>query len=255
MLFFLDEQKKRDRDPHLVEAGRGIVQLLSFDYPSYKYEHRLREIIGICLSPPEGSSIAVDAVLRFKDAVSQRRTCPFQHDDIFAAIVGAQPIAVLDALFPSGATDHSESVALFERRGDDRKQAFDKISPALLIPWCERAPNERFQIAASLITFARRPDAQSSLTWNLKARALMDKAPDRGAVLKVFIDRFHPMSWSGSLASIIEENTVLLDELATEGDPSIASLIRDKKVQLGQEIEKRRRWEIERESEQNESFE
>jgi hypothetical protein len=79
----------------------------------------------------------------------------------------------------------------------------------------------------------------------------MDKAPDRGAVLKVFIDRFHPMSWSGSLASIIEENTVLLDELATEGYPSIASLIRDKKAQLVQEIERRRRWEIERESEQN----
>jgi hypothetical protein len=57
------------------------------------------------------------------------------------------------------------------------------------------------------------------------------------------------------LASIMEENIALLDELASENDPSLTSLIRDEKARLMQEVEERRRWETERECERNESFE
>jgi hypothetical protein len=53
----------------------------------------------------------------------------------------------------------------------------------------------------------------------------------------------------------MEENIALLDELASENDPSLTSLIRDEKARLMQEVEERRRWETERECERNESFE
>jgi hypothetical protein len=255
MLFFLNERSKREHDPALVEAGRAIVQHLAFDHPSHKYENRLCEIIRVCLSPPEGSSVAVAAVLRFKDAVSQRRAYAFQHDDIFEAIVAVQPIAILDALFPLEGTDHSESTDLFERRGEGRKQALDKVPPTLLISWCEQAPDVRFPLAASLVTFGRHHDNSGQLEWTPVARALLAKAPDQRAVLKTFIEHFYPMSWSGSLASVVERNMKLLDTLEGDASTSVADLIREEKTRLSDFVERRRRDENERERTDNESFE
>jgi hypothetical protein len=70
-----------------------------------------------------------------------------------------------------------------------------------------------------------------------------DVRPDRVAVLKEFVRRFSPMSWSGSRATIMAASAKLLDELEGYSDPTFIEFVAQEKVRLGKEIETERRAE------------
>jgi hypothetical protein len=94
--------------------------------------------------------------------------------------------------------------------------------------------------------------------WRDIARKLLDRAPNRAAVLKLFIRKFNPGNWRDSRAAIIESNMKLLEELKMESDPALLDLIAAEKTRLGEEVSAARQTEniMERmERERDERFE
>jgi hypothetical protein len=49
--------------------------------------------------------------------------------------------------------------------------------------------------------------------------------------------------WSGSRASILESNAVLLDQLETYPEPDVAEFVAQEKIRIAKEIEAERRFE------------
>jgi len=63
------------------------------------------------------------------------------------------------------------------------------------------------------------------------------------------------MSWSGSLAVILESNAKLLNELDEYPDPAVVQFVTQEKVRLGKAIETERRAETLADRERNACFE
>ncbi len=255
MRFFADGQDQREHDAEAKEAGCEILRHLTFRRNPHRDEYNLGRLIAACLSGSDGAPVAVEIVLRLKEAVARRETYAFYHDGLLEALCAAQPFAVLNALFPAEIEDHEASIELVETRSEHRKHPLDAISPADLVSWCEQLPEPRFHLTASMVTLARRPQSPGPLEWTPQALALLAAAPDPRTILQTFIARFRPSGWSGSLASTMEQNMTLLDQLGSDLDPSLAELVNEARARLRREIEERRRYETERERADNERFE
>lgn len=129
------------------------------------------------------------------------------------------------------------------------------ISREALVAWCEGDREHRYFLSASIITFARRPEASGPLVWSEQAKALLASAPDPRSVLAVFIERFQPMTWSGSRAALIESNAQLLDSLESHVPSDVIPFVTEAKAQLAHDIAQERQWETRQDRARDERFE
>jgi hypothetical protein len=96
---------------------------------------------------------------------------------------------------------------------------------------------------------------KTALEWNPTALAVMDRSPDPAALLKQIVQRFSPMSWSGSRAAIMESRLPLLKQLESHADPRIAETAREESLRFKQQVEREREWEKENDRATDERFE
>ena len=71
----------------------------------------------------------------------------------------------------------------------------------------------------------------------------------------MFIERFRPISWSGSRAALMEANVRLLDSLESDVASDLIPFVTEVKAQLAQEVAQERRWETEQDRARDERFE
>jgi hypothetical protein len=71
----------------------------------------------------------------------------------------------------------------------------------------------------------------------------------------VFIERFQPMSWSGSRAALMEANARLLDSVAPYVPSGLMPFVSEAKVQLAQMVARERQRETEQDRARDERFE
>ena len=84
---------------------------------------------------------------------------------------------------------------------------------------------------------------------------LLERAPDPVAVARIFVKRFWPSGWTGSLAVILEGRRKLFTNLEHSPDPELAEFAIAEGRRLGSDIEAQRRWETEHAHKRDERFE
>ena len=250
-----DRSTQRDHGPELIEVGRELLRRITFRKDDQRRDHELEGVVKACLTGPDASPIAAEVATRLRQAVAAHETYSFHNDNLLKALLELQPVAVLDALFAGEEKDQRVGVSVFECMGDHRGNPADAISCEALIAWCEGDCERRYPLAASIITFARRPDASGSQVWSEQAKALLAGAPDSKTVLAVLIKQFRPMSWSGSRAALMEANARLLDSLESHVPSGVMPFVTEAKAQLAQEVARERQWETEHDRARDERFE
>ncbi|WP_156635500.1 exonuclease SbcCD subunit D C-terminal domain-containing protein [Methylobacterium sp. Leaf123] len=256
MRLFSDRSAARHHDPKVVQAGAEMLRRLVFRRNNQREAYELAEVAEACLSGNDGASLAADVVRRLRQAVSDYETYEFDNSDLLRGLIRAQPIAVLDALFEESAGDDRNSIRIFGRIHEHQSNPADEISQADLIGWCRVEQQRRFPIAASFVTFASHPDGDKPLAWSPQATSLLVHSPNPMDVLNVFIRRFRPSSWSGSLAALIEANSLLLDMLpAIAQSKELDDLVSVAKRRLAEEVAAERRRETAEDRERDERFE
>lgn len=249
-----DRSAQRPHEPEILEAGRELLSRVSFKKDNQGFDHNLSSIARVCLRGIGGGPIATEVARRLRQAVADHKVYAFDNDELLGALLGAQPAAVLDALFEGDEQDRQSASGMFDRLPDHRSNPADAIPCPELIAWCDRDRDRRYAQAASIVTFARRAEASGPQVWSEQAQALLANAPDPRSVLAVFVERFRPMSWSGSRAALIEANARLLDTLEPELSEMI-SFLAEAKSRLAREIAAARQWETERDQARDERFE
>ena len=252
---YSDSSAQRIHELDLLEAGRELLRRATFRGNRQDSDYQLARIVKACLIGPYVDRIAAEVAGRLKQAVLTYETYSFHNEHLLRALLECQPAAVLDALFGGDEDDHWEVSDLFRSLSDRRGTPVDIVSCEDLIAWCERDGELRYPLMASIITFARHPDASGPQIWSEHAKALLAHAPDPRMVLAVFIRRFQPISWSGSRAAVIEANARLLDSLEVDIPPSLMPFVTEAKAQLAQEIAQERQQETKEDRARNERFE
>jgi hypothetical protein len=255
MRLFSDSSAQRGHDVELLEAGQEILRRVTFRRSKQRSDYELAVILNACLKDPNATLIAAEVAARLRQSVVSTKASLFDHDDLLKTLLELQPVVTLDALFIGDKHDQWVSTVLFDSSGEAQGNLANVISCEDLIAWCERDGEYRYPLAASIITFACRPKANDSQVWSEQAKALLTRAPNPKAVLKVLIGQLRPMSWEGSRAALMEANAQLLDSLEPYIPSDLMPFVTDAKAQLAQEVARERQQETELDRARDERFE
>lgn len=255
MRMYSDRSANRHYEPELVETGRKLVHCVEFRAGNRGRDHNLARIVRACLADPDAAPIAGEVATKLRNSVAARETSLSDNLDLLKALLQVQPLVVLDVLLGDAMSGWRSGAGILDRSISRRGNPADVVSCDALIAWCERDREHRYPLAASIITFARRPESSRPLIWSEQANKLLANAPDPRSVLEVFMKRFRPLSWSGSRASLIEANARLLDSLDSSLVPGLMTFVTEAKAQLAQDVQREMRWETQEARVQDERFE
>lgn len=254
MRYFSDRTSQGQYDPELIDAGRELLRRIVFQSAEQGDGHKFADVVRVCAAGAEGGVIAAEVAVRLRLAVAKYETYSFHNEELLKALLEVQAVAVLDALFEGSDEDQKAGLKVFHYLGS--KSPADVIPCGVLVAWCDVAPEVRYPLASVIVTFNSRLEGEGSAAqeWSEQAVALLTGAPNPEIVLTTFIERFQPSHWSGSLATIIEANTRLLNDL-NEIAPSLLPLAMGAKSQLLHQVDRERQLETGRDRIGNERFE
>lgn len=250
-----DRSAQRSHEPEILEAGRELLRRVRFTKNNQSSDYNLAHIARACLNEEAAGPDAAEVARKLRRAVAGYETYAYNNNDLLKALLDAHPTVVLDALFEGDERDQRSGIRVFDHLHDDRSNPSEEISCEDLIAWCDRAPQRRYALAASIVTIADRDEQSGTRVWSKQAKELLANAPDPKSVLAVFIDRFRPRSWSGSRAALMEANAQLLDSLASDIPAELRSFVAESKEHLERDIAVERQWETEQDRTRDERFE
>lgn len=238
-------------DPGLVSAGRALLRNVKFS-DQESLDRHLAGVARRCLKGSSGAEVARQVAMRLHAAVVKHETYGFNSSELLTELLSVHPIVVLDAFF-EGARDSESALNIFDYVGDAQGNPTDAVPVDSLIAWCQVKRETRYPIAAKFVNFSVEVDG--ILNWSNHAIALFSHSVDPRKIIDIFINRFRPSIWSGSLAAEVEKKVRLLDEIPSINSPELFHHIRVAKTRLLQEVVLLRDEETAEDSAQDETFE
>jgi hypothetical protein len=249
-----DHDQHRPGDPELAAAGRDLLARLPFDHNDRDDGYKLRLVMKVALTGPEGAVTARLIWRKLVGAVRSHETHAHEQRGLLKALFATQPLILLDE-FAAGGEDAAAAIGLMEHVARFEANPIDGVSPETLLEWCRRAPAERFPLAAQLVTVVNGGENGPAAQWTPAARALLEKAPEPVAVLSNLVSRLRPMSWSGSMASILSARAELLQGLCDHQDHALSARAKEAYALLQRQILAEREWETKDNRARDERFE
>jgi len=250
-----EKERKEGCDPQVLDAGRELLQRLKFMRADHSQGHYLGEISQACFVR-EGDHEAVFQICRrLSEAISKHDTAAFYYDDLLSGLFSVQPAAALDGILAGDEAELNQGISILNDARTHRNSPLDTVSEDDLLAWCDKDPRIRYPAAAAISTIYHPTEGIGPRQWTAVALRLLERAPDRVAVLRQFIQRFSPMSWVGSLSATMAANATLLDKLGAYPDTAVAKFAMEEKVRLSQCIEQEKRQETELDRARDERFE
>lgn len=254
MKLFANQQKGKEYSKELVEAGRDILMLFEANQRDDRSDYRLEHIAKVALFGDDGVDITKIICSKLIKSAKDYRIRVYDYDNLLNALLTTQPISTLNAIFGGDEESLVFAYRLFEGSSSSRNNPFDLINNATFMKWCEYDPGSRYPILASIITPFKMSQDQKR-EWSDQALFILRSAPNKIGVLKRFIGRFNPNSWSGSRATVIESNMVLLDDIKELENEELSQFIKQEKFRLMNLVEQVRKTELERDRLSDERFE
>lgn len=254
MRLFSDRQDKKAFDPALREARRELLKAFQFQHNPNR-DHRFESLIEVCLTGPDGAEGVKTLCQRFKDAVTNRETYAFENEHLLTGMCKAQPFAALDMLFGGGEANQKRGCQLIAEASHHHPNPLDSVPLADLISWCSAEADNRFPVMARAINPFKGSQEQAPVDWSDGALALLEKAPDRIAVLRPFVHRLRPVTWNGSRAVAMQMCLPLLEKLKQYPDAAVVEFAIAEEQRLRDEIEREKQYENRDDRERDERFE
>ena len=239
----------------LRETGWSVLQGISFTARNQQEDYRLAIVAKACL-PGENCAERVSILCkRLKAAVASHKTSIIYYDDLLVTLLNIEPGAALQALCEGDASEAKRGLRIIEDAQRSKNGLFQGIPHDVLLDWCESDPSVRYPALAAGIPISTNEDKAGTRNWTPLALLLLDKAPDRVEILKMYMRQIRLSGGWGSPASIIEANASLLDKLPPTTDQAAKAFVAAEKQQLAKEIEELKREETARDRKRTERFE
>jgi hypothetical protein len=248
-------EETKPQEPSVVEAGRELLRQMSFKKSTAHEGYALGEIAKASLSGNENIPLILDLCEKLKKEVSTYEISAYYHRAFLASMFTVQPIATLDGLLADSDQGHV-GIRILDDICDDRGNPLDAVSAQDILQWCDKDPTVRYPVIAGLVTVSTSANQTEPQKWTETALLLLERAPDKCAVLKEFVRQLIELSgWVGSLAATIETNVKILDDLLTYPDPAVIEFIARERVRIQEIIDTERRREEVYERHRDERFE
>jgi hypothetical protein len=228
MVVFCAIEKTDDYRSELVDICLTFLE--EFDWEGFESNrgntaYHLKEIIEFSLKVMESEkSVSIILSSFFENIRSSNNIFSYHDVDVLKPFFKHYPKITLDLIFtPDADGNYASSLSLVESMAwnNDRSNIFSLIDSDALVEWCNSDPIERYNLAANICPLFENiaPEHENKgVSLSSIAKIIFENADDKKEVLNVFLNRFWPSSWSGSLAEILRSRLPLLDSLNVNGD-------------------------------------
>jgi hypothetical protein len=258
MRFFRPKEEFREYSRKLIAVARDVLSMYSF--PAERGRHNnldydLAQIARICLNSEEGINAATETCQHLAEAITDNHIYAFDYPDLLNVLARTQPFVFLNVFLGNDGIKGYQRRRMFADDFEERSNPLDQISDEDLISWCDNAPEDRYPVIASAIQAFSESAEPRELAWKPIVYSIFEKAPDLGVALEHLADAIRPMSWSGSLADILQKRSVLFQSLYQHDNAEIRAWARGQYSALQETIRREREGEERHNRERNESFE
>lgn len=222
------------------------------DYARYdNYDHQIADIIEVCFTEKFAEEAAIKVCKNLIPILKKYWSYQTNYYDTLSALAKTKPLVFLDAFV----SDDLDAGIEYYNSLRDSGTPIEWIDDEVITRWCEINPEKRFvQVAKSLKPYKKNQTTET-LEWTPVAMYLIENAPSPILVLEKFKDIFHPTSWSGSLATMMEFRLTLITLLKGHERLEIAEWAKEEEIHLIKAINEERSREKERSRRENERFE
>lgn len=201
MRLYRDREAGQQRNASLIALGRNLLRSVDFSKKHTLNDYRLHTVIQVCCVGSDGEGTARDVCAHILDAMKVSYLYPQELSHVLEALFETQPTAALDIfLLPAMAAGNR---GLF-----DQDFGFgipvESMGSAVLRQWADQDAATRYTLLGHAISMFRRETGNDEdCGISPLFLEMLEHAPDRRAFLGDLSTRFHPRSWSGSLAEIL----------------------------------------------------
>jgi hypothetical protein len=241
-----DGSNKKESVPEVAEAGRALLAGYEFhrkDNRAPREDYELGVIIRASLAGDVGKPISRRLCRNFLAATARYDVHAYEYDDLMKGLFQVHPADVLDELLAGDKEAQCNSVRLMNDLLRFGKGPMDAVPDDIILRWCDRDPEVRYPFVAAIALLFKPTENEEPQEWTNLTRELLLKAFNKGAVFKEIVDRLHPTSWSGSLASQLESRLKLLDRLDLGDMPALVGLLDEAKAVLKNRVDLERQRE------------
>lgn len=246
-------------------AGRELICKITFDERRDRDDHQLARLISACLSPLQDDDVGRHVCQQLRKAIKNSLVYAGNFGQTVAALATSFPRAVLDILVEESEFGHEDAREIFTRFREERSCPLQNINLDVMLDWARTNPELRYARLAKVIRLWRAEgddgrelsdsDEKGELFWTTQALRLLQEAPEPLVAFSIFIKRFEPSMWSGSLADLLERRARLLTALPPDTDPSILKTAIKEHSRLLKLIERVRKHESEDRRQRDQRFE
>ncbi len=211
-------------DKELIDCSRELVGRFKFERPGQMLDYHLAEIVDTCFAGSDAEEDARRVCRELRTAFLEHRAYSFDYPFLLKSLFRSQPNVALDEFL--GDQEESAARSLTRHHSLQREGLLEGVPVESLIAWAQIVPLVRFPRLAFAITPFTLTNDKARTEWAPTALCLIDAAPNRVAVLTEFGRHMQPVSWSGSLADIIESRRALPRAFFDDPDPKVAAWAR-----------------------------
>ncbi len=248
-----------------AELGRSALSFLrdldwsDFQTGNVSVDDCIDEILEIALSTTDNEGAKLE-VLRNVVAFerSQRRSFSYERGRLLAPFFKHFPKETLDQVYvPDDDGTYRRAVRIVcGSDSDSLGKASEKFSADTLIEWCNVSPTDRYVFAAEICRlFDKHYNEAELLSISDVSVRILAAAHDKAKILRIFIDRFRPRSWSGPLSVVLRKRLPLFDALNPAGDLVMRTIVEETKREFAEWISAEEKAEEDEEKVRNEKFE
>ncbi len=242
---------KMEVDEETTALGRQLLALCNFRSNKQNDAYHINEIATACLRSEAAFEDALTTANNLALALVDYRTEARQYSELATTLFRLQPTAAIKGFLERKQSKRNIN-SLSHLFSFDRKDSpVNATPPEILIAWAKKSRKARFPVLAQEVRLSEGGGEQDTDKWSPLALAILEMAPDRLAILDIFASRFHPSSWSGSLADVLMPYLSLAKKMQTHNDPQVVDWAKKQIVHLEICMEEDRK----RERRVDESFE
>jgi hypothetical protein len=235
-----------DVKPALIVTGRRLLQDYDLIEIGPNQDYRLAEIVKACFASADAADEAYAFCRHLAAMIDRSWSTIYDIGRTAASLALLQPVALLNAFL--GEEVDSATGELFDLPSRFHPNPLLAMPRELLLGWADGDPVRRYvRIAKLLGLFPRGADdeAEEGDQRLPLVLTLLDRAPDKAAMLAAFEESLMPRNWSGNLSDLLEDRRRRLGALRDYADEAVKAWANKTDRRLSEWVESERQRERE----------
>lgn len=249
----LNQPKEIEISDIIADFGRGLLLKYSFERRNVRdmLDYELAEIIRACLTIDSAPIIMKHISEKMNDSSSGYSFAYSSYKKVLKVLATKYPLVFLDTLFEKLARSNQiiRMPALYAAN------ILSEIDDEILIEWVMVEKNLRISKVISMIRPYQNRKVDGVIEWTPLTMELIEAADDLDGVFSEMKKSFYPMSWSGSLASIMETRLPLIVDLQKHEKSEISEWAKTEEKVFQEAMNNAREREFVEERSENERYE